>query len=460
MTKTIVVGGGMAGLSAALHLNGVDVTILESSNRLGGRVKTQHLNGWFVEHGATWLHGTDSDLYRQLSRWNIEMDSSNPLGADPLVMIGRRDHVFVDEYGHKLDQNTVDLGLSLFVEAVKVQNLRAQKSSAFGRALDESFAALCAVKGIERDLQLDMIFDWCKRNRLSDEGCVDLDQASICDDDIDGNYFTTVPKGWSHVIDRMEEEVKAQGVDILMERAVESIRFKDGKIWLTDNTGVDRTADHVILAVPLNELQRLVNQLPVEPKRLKALNQFGMAQMTKIILRYTQPWWGPMTSFNFLTRRLPQLQRPNPPSANWTDNICSLEVFRQDFNALLVFVSGRDSVAVEQLSPEEIQEDLYVMMRPFFVRPIPLPMQVLVTNFSQEPRLNGSWALPPLDVDVHDVFDCIEDGKAKVFIAGEHSAARNGTVDGAYDEGKRAAQSVMAALQGPCVCSLFCSPQR
>ena len=43
----VVVGGGIAGCSAALALagRGVDVTLIESSNRLGGRFKSVEIDG-------------------------------------------------------------------------------------------------------------------------------------------------------------------------------------------------------------------------------------------------------------------------------------------------------------------------------------------------------------------------------------------------------------------------------
>lgn len=49
----LIVGGGMAGLSCARELdrNGADWALLESSDRLGGRVKTDELDGFRLDHG-------------------------------------------------------------------------------------------------------------------------------------------------------------------------------------------------------------------------------------------------------------------------------------------------------------------------------------------------------------------------------------------------------------------------
>lgn len=50
-TKVVVVGAGMAGLTAASKLvnSGVtDVVVLEAQDYIGGRIKTQHTVGKFV----------------------------------------------------------------------------------------------------------------------------------------------------------------------------------------------------------------------------------------------------------------------------------------------------------------------------------------------------------------------------------------------------------------------------
>lgn len=51
--SVIVIGAGIAGLNAArqLRLNGVQVTVLEASDRIGGRMKTDLVSGYTCDHG-------------------------------------------------------------------------------------------------------------------------------------------------------------------------------------------------------------------------------------------------------------------------------------------------------------------------------------------------------------------------------------------------------------------------
>lgn len=56
-SRVVVVGAGLAGLSAALHLRGAghEVTVLERENTVGGRVGTYSLPGFDIDNGATVL---------------------------------------------------------------------------------------------------------------------------------------------------------------------------------------------------------------------------------------------------------------------------------------------------------------------------------------------------------------------------------------------------------------------
>ena len=58
--KVIVVGSGLAGLSAAAHLvqNGLDdICVLEAKDKIGGRISTIEVNGKPLDLGAQFIHG-------------------------------------------------------------------------------------------------------------------------------------------------------------------------------------------------------------------------------------------------------------------------------------------------------------------------------------------------------------------------------------------------------------------
>lgn len=82
----IVIGAGLAGLNATLLLQsaGHDVTLLESSTRVGGRVKTDAEDGLLFDHGFQLLN----PAYPELKKLNIlhELDLREFVAGVELVM--------------------------------------------------------------------------------------------------------------------------------------------------------------------------------------------------------------------------------------------------------------------------------------------------------------------------------------------------------------------------------------
>lgn len=69
----IVIGGGLAGLTAARELRhaGRDVLILEARDRLGGRTHTSRLVGREVELGGAQVHWIQAHIFAELTRYGI-----------------------------------------------------------------------------------------------------------------------------------------------------------------------------------------------------------------------------------------------------------------------------------------------------------------------------------------------------------------------------------------------------
>jgi len=85
--RVVVVGAGFAGLSAAISIAdaGVDVTVLEARERVGGRVWSMTLtNGAIVELGAEWIQAHDSVVQEMAARFEAPL-------AETIASYGRRE---------------------------------------------------------------------------------------------------------------------------------------------------------------------------------------------------------------------------------------------------------------------------------------------------------------------------------------------------------------------------------
>ncbi len=69
--RTLVIGAGIAGLTAARSLRqaGEEVLVLEKSRGLGGRAATRRLHGHRVDHGAQYFTVRDERFQTQVDKW-------------------------------------------------------------------------------------------------------------------------------------------------------------------------------------------------------------------------------------------------------------------------------------------------------------------------------------------------------------------------------------------------------
>lgn len=87
MKKVIIVGGGIAGLSAGVYAlqSGFDVTILEMHTLPGGNSTSWKRNGYFFEGGLHWLTGSGKDqpLYKEWCNLGALADDIPVHNRDP-----------------------------------------------------------------------------------------------------------------------------------------------------------------------------------------------------------------------------------------------------------------------------------------------------------------------------------------------------------------------------------------
>ena len=83
----VIVGGGLAGLCAAreLSIHGVDVLVLESGERVGGRVQTDIVNGVHMDHGFQLYNTGYSEGQRVLDYQALDLQpfSSGVISTTP-----------------------------------------------------------------------------------------------------------------------------------------------------------------------------------------------------------------------------------------------------------------------------------------------------------------------------------------------------------------------------------------
>jgi oxygen-dependent protoporphyrinogen oxidase len=103
--RVIVVGAGIAGLTAAFRLrqSGADVTVLEAGDRVGGRMDTQTAPGYLFDTGAIVL----SRRYREMIRLAVEAGLGSEIVEVPdTLAIRRQDQLHLIHAGSPLRNAT------------------------------------------------------------------------------------------------------------------------------------------------------------------------------------------------------------------------------------------------------------------------------------------------------------------------------------------------------------------
>lgn len=93
MAHVVVIGGGISGLSAALELqdHGLQVTLLEASERFGGPIRTERFDGWIVDAGPDSFLSTKPGALQLAERLGITeriVDTRSDGGGTYIVRAG------------------------------------------------------------------------------------------------------------------------------------------------------------------------------------------------------------------------------------------------------------------------------------------------------------------------------------------------------------------------------------
>jgi oxygen-dependent protoporphyrinogen oxidase len=111
-SHVLVVGGGITGLSAAYRLTRggeVGVTVVESTARLGGKVRTEHLDGFVVDAGPESIAPGRPDALALADELGVELVPAATAAPGAVLVAGRRMRTMPEGIGGFLPRKILPL---------------------------------------------------------------------------------------------------------------------------------------------------------------------------------------------------------------------------------------------------------------------------------------------------------------------------------------------------------------
>ncbi|MEM7247335.1 MAG: FAD-dependent oxidoreductase [Acidobacteriota bacterium] len=421
--RVVVIGAGMAGLTAARRLSdaGAQVTVLEARDRLGGRIWTDRTLGIPVDLGASWIHGVRRNPLTKLAReLKVVTRETDFDGIRILDHDGRA-------VPQEMQARLLRLSTQLFAE-VESRAEEKERDPSVGRLFDE------ILEENEPDAVTRRGLGWF-RDTQEVNFAVNLDGLSAwygdSGEEFGGNDHL-FPTGYDGLTNGL-----ARGLDVRLGEPVEAIEHDESGARVRSASGVHR-ADAVVVTLPIGVLQagRVVFSPALPKSKQAALGRLGMGVLDKVALRFPRVAWpADVDLFGHVSKR-----RGEFPTL--------LNLAPVHGEPVLVALVGADFAhRLEKGSDAEAVEGLVAVLRRLFGPELPAPVDARVTRWAADPWALGSYSHLPPGATPQDRETLAAPLGGRLFFAGEATEAEYpSTVHGAHLSGQRVAREVAKAL--------------
>jgi monoamine oxidase len=407
----IIVGGGIAGLSAAAALRGSRVTLLEAKDRFGGRVHTLATPAGPVELGAEFVHGRSKPLIEAIEAANLTMRAVSD--RNQLLDSGRWQPVEVwerfSELTQRIDPHQGDRSFLSFIDEQELDARSRQLMLAFAEGFNAAHAA-----------------------RLS---CHALRRADYSGGQMEGTKQARIAEGYSALAADLAIKARANGASLLEKVAVRAIVWRRSQVQVEAVRGDSSqrfVGDAAIVTLPLGVLKaRAVTFEPPLPDKGEAIAGLEFGQVVKLTLDFREPWW-PEPDFGFI-------HAPAEPFGTWWSQAGRPVLTGWAAGPKADMLSGQTLRQLVQLAVETLQ-------CVFSVPTTTIREQLIAAHsydWTGDPHVRGAYSYIPVGgMFLPKLLGAPVENT--LFFAGEATArdAQMGTVFGALQSGLRAAREV------------------
>ncbi|MEX1004064.1 MAG: NAD(P)/FAD-dependent oxidoreductase [Acidimicrobiia bacterium] len=415
--RVIVIGAGVSGLTCAAFLRdaGVDVSVVEARDRIGGRVWTGHIAGHDVDLGGAWIHGPVGNPLAEFCRdAGLEWASDGAWGSRMQV------HASDGSLLSQTATTSLVAAWSDFDPAEAADDL--DTDATFADAV-EWYIANRTLTG-EPAEAVRFSLSWLEGGLNIGADPAGISARGAAAYRLHGGGNVVLAGGYRSLVDHL-----ARSLDISLEEPVLAVEHgANGVIVSTNRRSL--SADHVVVTVPVAVLSRgtILFQPNLPGPILAAARRLRLSTVEKIVLRYRERWWPEDV------RRLVHVTAERHFPA-WMDLSAHVGA------PTLV---GFFNPALSNL-PEDpgARLDLARASLATMLGKGPKPIAAMITDWRDDPYAGGAYSYIPTGASSADM-DVFGRVDGPVLFAGEHTVAEyHGTVQAAFGSGRRAATQLL-----------------
>ncbi|XP_028902303.1 spermine oxidase [Ornithorhynchus anatinus] len=453
--RIVVIGAGLAGLSAArtlLEHGFTDVTVLEASDRIGGRVQSVKLEHATFELGATWIHGSHGNPVYHLAEDNglLEETTDGERSVGRISLYSKNGVAYhLTNHGRRIPKDVVEEFSDLYNEVYNLTQEFFQRGKPVNAESQNSvgvFTRDVVRKRIKADpddsettkrLKLAMIQQYLKVESC-ESSSHSMDEVSLSAfgewTEIPGAHHV-IPCGFVRIVELLAQPIPRSVIQLgkpvrcvhwdqaapgspeiepagdhnrdrggnregHREEDREDGEGRRGRVFVECEDCEVIPADHVIVTVSLGVLKKYHETLfrPGLPEeKVAAIQKLGISTTDKIFLEFEEPFWSPeCNSIQFVWEDEAESETLTYPEGLWYKKICSFDVLyppERYGHVLSGWICGEEALVMERCDDETVAETCTEMLRRFTGNPnIPKPRRILRSSWGSNPHFRGSYS--------------------------------------------------------------------